>query len=57
MGELIHRIVVMVAMVCATLMLAFVIGAVALFNLHPSAYLCVVPYAFIWLILIMESRS
>lgn len=57
MDQLIYKVILSVAMIFMTLSTAFIVGAVTLYNLHPSAYLCVVPYAFIWLILIMESKA
>ena len=56
MGDLIHKALVVIAMTCATLLVAFVVGAVALFNLNPAAYGVVLPYALCWLILWMESK-
>lgn len=55
MGDLIHKTLVVIAMICATLLVTFVVGAVALFNLNPAACVIVLPYALCWLILWMES--
>ena len=56
MGDLIHKTLVAIAMTCATLLVAFVVGAVVLFNLNPAACVIVLPYALCWFILWMESK-
>jgi len=56
MSDLIHKTLVAIAMTCATLLVAFVVGAVALFNLNPAACVIVLPYALCWLILWVESK-
>jgi hypothetical protein len=55
MSELIGKIMVVVAMACATLLTGFVVGATTLLDLNPALYLCVVPYAMAWFILWLES--
>lgn len=55
MSELVGKIMIVIAMTCATLLTGFVVGATTLLDLNPALYLCVVPYAMAWFILWLES--